>query len=283
MKKNLKSVDIANSVRMMRPLHEGTILLVEGGNDSLVYSSFINQRKCRLIIGHGKENVLGALEILDREAFLGVIAIIDTDFWKLDGLSPSSTNIFLTDTHDLETMILKSHAFNKILSEYGSVKKIEFINNKGVDIRTYLLQKIKIMGCFRWYSLRERLELNFEGLVFSRFVDKNTLKLDVLKMIKIVFDHSKRHELKAEALRNSLETFCQSSLDLWHICCGHDVVNLLLIGFQKVLGSHSSASLKSEEIERSFRLAYEEAYFRESELYKAIMKWQEHNGSFAVF
>lgn len=283
MKEYLKAVDIANNVRMMRPLHKGAILILEGCDDSRVYSRFINSNECKLVIGYGKDNALGALKILEKSNFLGVLAIVDSDFWKLDDVTPSSFNILFTDTHDLETMIIKSPAFEKILGEYGSEKKIKaFVKQAGADLRTALLERIKPMGCLQWYSLREELELDFEGLVFSKFVDKNTLILDVLRMIKTVINHSAKPKLDAKDIRDALQELCSNGHDLWHVCCGHDVVNFLTIGLLKVLGSHSSSTLKSDEVERSLRLAYEGAYFSETELYKALLYWQENNSPFSV-
>jgi hypothetical protein len=81
-------------------------------------------------------------------------------------------------------MIIKSPAFEKILDEYGSERKIKaFVKQAGADLRTALLKRIKPMGCLRWYSLKEELAFDFEGLVYSKFVDKNTLTLDVLRIL----------------------------------------------------------------------------------------------------
>ncbi len=139
------------------------------------------------------------------------------------------------------------------------------------------------MGCLRWYSLKEKLALDFEDLVFSKFVDKNTLQLDILKMIKTVINHSSKSSLKVKDIQDALEKLCSKHDDLWHVCCGHDIVHLLVIGFQKMLGSHSSSALKAEEIERSLRLSYEEAYFHTSELYQGLLNWQKNNSAFSIF
>jgi hypothetical protein len=101
-------------------------------------------------------------------------------------------------------------------------------------------------------------------------------------MIKTVINHSAKHELDAKDIRDALQELCSNGHDLWHVCCGHDVVNFLTIGLLKVLGSQSSSTLKSDEVERSLRLAYEGVYFSETELYKALLYWQENNSPLSV-
>ncbi|MDB9410237.1 hypothetical protein PN434_17260 [Microcystis aeruginosa CS-558/01A06] len=39
---------------------------------------------------------------------------------------PDSNHLFLTDEHDLEMMLIKSAAFDKLLKERGSEKKCSF-------------------------------------------------------------------------------------------------------------------------------------------------------------
>lgn len=101
---------IANSVRMKRLKHAGAFMLVEGEDDKKLLKNFVEKALCVIQIAHGKPNVLGALAILERDSFQGVLAIADADFAHLEGEPPHSPNLFWTDTHDLETMLLASPA-----------------------------------------------------------------------------------------------------------------------------------------------------------------------------
>ena len=282
MRKNLRAEDIANCVRMTRSMHKGTIMLVEGPHDSRVYSRFVNVSQCKVIVAHGKDNALDALESVEGTGFDGILAIVDRDFWKLDGFTPENTNVLLTDSHDLETMIVASPAFDKVLVEFGSEKKIESFRTKHSDIRSFVLLGVREIGCLRWYSLKENLSLDFEDLVFTKFVDKVSLRVDVPRMIKTVINHSGKHTLNCTKIFDMLGNMCDKNYDLWNICCGNDVVNFLKIGFIKVLGSHSAAKLKADDIGRALRLAYEETYFQQTELYQAMLHWQETHNTFVL-
>jgi len=93
-------------------MHVGAILLTEGTTDARVYGRFVNDAKCKLVPALGKDNAIGAISILENDRFCGVLAIIDTDFWRIDGITLNSPNILLTDTHDLESLILFSYLFS---------------------------------------------------------------------------------------------------------------------------------------------------------------------------
>ncbi len=122
MKRYLAPEDIANEIRIERRYpgkRSYTFLLVEGSTDERVYQHFIAKDRCQIIVAHGKENVINALAILEKDYFLGVLAIVDADFMVLEEKQPSSQNLFLTDMHDLELMIINSPAFEKVIRESG--------------------------------------------------------------------------------------------------------------------------------------------------------------------
>jgi hypothetical protein len=111
--------EIENEVRMQRQLHAGSFLVVEGDDDHRFWSSRVATCCCELVIGDGKPNVLGALERLDRTAIDGVLGIVDDDFDALEGRVLPSPNLVVTETHDLECLLLRSPALNRVLAELG--------------------------------------------------------------------------------------------------------------------------------------------------------------------
>jgi len=270
---------IANQVRMRRSSHKGSFLIVEGRSDKLVYERFIDGTNCEFSIASGKDNAVAAIRILEQDNFAGVLAIIDADFCRLELNLPSSSNLLLTDEHDLEMMLLKSLALDKVLSERGSEDKI---NNFGQDIRLTLLERGKKIGYLRWVSFKENLSLKFEELSFSRFIDKATLVIDTGKLIKAVKDHSQKFALREQDIQNSIETLEKAAYDPWQVCCGHDIICILSIGLSKVWGSWKTNEIRSDILERELRLAYEYAYFRSTQLYQSIQQWEVKNKPYQV-
>jgi len=270
---------IANQIRMRRSSHKGSFLIVEGRNDKLVYDRFIDDTKCEFSIASGKENAVAAIRILEQDNFAGVFAIVDADFCRLEGNLPSSSNLLLTDEHDLEMMLLKSLALEKVISERGSEDKI---NKFAQNIRLTLLERGKRIGYLRWVSLKDNLSLKFEELSFSKFIDKATLVIDTGKLIKAVKDHSQKFALREEDIQQSIETLKNNTHDPWQLYCGHDIICILSIGLSKVWGSWKTNEVRPDILERELRLAYEKSYFPSTQLYQSIQQWEINNKPYQV-
>ena len=130
MKEQLLPERIANDIRMARHAryHDKSFLLVEGPTDDLFYQRFVNIERCIIEVAHNKDNLLSVLDILEKSSVSGILAIVDTDFNILEGKSPASSNLLFTDTHDLETMILKSPALRNSCGNMD--QPIKLINSK---------------------------------------------------------------------------------------------------------------------------------------------------------
>ncbi|MBL8171029.1 MAG: DUF4435 domain-containing protein [Acidobacteria bacterium] len=284
MRELLDPVDIANEIRMDRSQHFGAFLLVEGSTDARVYRNFIRDTDCRIVIANNKINVIQVLEILERDSFVGILAIVDADFDRLEGQQPASPNLYFTDTHDLETLIIQSPALEKVLAELGSENKLaSFVARQGDDIRIILLKSGSHLGYLRWASLRQQLNLKFEGLAFGKFVDHDTLMIDEAKLVKTAKDHSSAHHLNEAEIRQQAQELKNESHDLWQACCGHDLVGLLSIGLRKTLGSNDTKKVEQEVVSRALRLAYEFIHFCSTQLYASVQSWQKANPPFQVF
>jgi len=282
--RDLLSVDrVANQIRLRRSIYSGTFLLVEGGSDKTFYERFVNKLACELVIVSGKPSsklrVITVLEILEKSSFQGMLAIVDADFDRLENLVYSSPNLLRTDTHDLETMLLNSPAFNTVVAEFGSEEKIAQFNR---DVRLALLETGMSVGYLLWISQCDRLNLTFDGITFSKFVDEQTLQIDELKLIREVKNKSQAFSLKDEDLQQRLVSQKSNNHDPWQVCCGHDLVEILSLGLRKALGSNKAADLESSSLERNLRLAYEEVYFRDTHLYLNIRTWESKNKPFKV-
>lgn len=272
---------VANEVRMMRSQYPGSFAIVEGPNDKIFYERFFDSHQCKLMVAEGKANVYEAIRILDEGGFHGALRIVDTDFDHLEGTPLRSSNTVRGDYHDVESMLIHSPALNHVLREFGSEEKIA--NFGGIDaIRQLLLRAASPLGCLRWHSQRTDLSLRFEGLQLGRVIDEKTLSVDQLQLIMTVKNHSQRHDLNQAELELAIQQLEEANHDLRQLCNGHDLVGLLSIGLRGAIGSQPALRVKSEELERALRLAYEAADFSASGLYKAIQEWEKQNPPFQV-
>jgi hypothetical protein len=274
----------ANAIRLRRSTFSGTFLLVEGSSDRVFYERFVDKAECVLISISGKPSsklkIIEVLRILGQENFQGILAIVDADFDHLQEIPPSFSNLFYTDSHDLETMLLQSPALEKVMAEFGSEEKV---SNFGQDVRLTLLQAGTPIGYLRWISQLDQLNLTFQDLIFSKFIDDKILKIDVAKLIQEVRNKSQVFALKNEDLQQRLINQCRDTHDPWQVCCGHDLVEILSLGLRKALGSANASDVKPDGLERSLRLAYEAVYFAKTQIYMSIRLWESENGQFNVF
>jgi hypothetical protein len=283
MREFLTHHDIANTIRMASSNHKGSFLVVEGETDSRTYENFIHSNECQVIVAHNKDNAIEATYLLDKDKKQGILTIVDADFLFLESILPSSDNILYTDTHDLETMILRTSSFDKLLREMGSKRKIsKFKETQGKDIRTILLDSGAIIGYLRWISKKDNLNLKFKGISFREFTDKDSISIDITKLITSVQNNSNRTGLFIPGLKSKIKMLVDQNHDQWHVCCGHDLINLLSIGLQKAIGSHNSNQVSQEILERQLRLSYERSFFRRTQLYQSIRQWEKQNRPYKI-
>jgi hypothetical protein len=269
---------------MLRSQRRGVFVLVEGESDVRLFKRLLDPRTCELLAVHGKANVLGAIALLDGDTFPGVLALVDADRDRVTGELPAGNNVLLTDTCDLESMLIESPAFDKVLTELGSETKIKgFEASTGCGVRERLVEIVRPLGALRLVSERETLGLDFKELAFGDFVTRKDLVLDPAQMVTTVKNKSQMPALDEAGLLAKVATVTGdraiSSRDLGN---GHDMVALLSLGLRAALGTRKHQEVTIEILERSLRLAYEEVFFRSSELCAAIGKWESRNTPYTV-
>jgi hypothetical protein len=214
-------------------------LITEAPTDQRFYKKFVIKGKCLVFcpdpngMNNGKEPVKALLKKLEENNLKGMLAIVDADFDRLDGKEPSSSNLLFTDTHDLETLLLKSPALEKILDEHASEKKCR---DFGKDIRSTLLEGGVLVGYLRWASLKHSYSLTFEGLDFKRFTSESTLAINLSQLVTTVKQKSQKFALKDDDIRAKMNVLKNDSHDKWDVCCGHDLVEILSFWITQDIG-----------------------------------------------
>lgn len=274
--------DKANEIRMRRTTFSGTFLLVEGVSDAVFYRRFIDRENCCVEVAVGKQRVIDILNSLDQHSFQGALGIVDADFDYLQKTRENSSNLFLTDTHDLETMMLAKGGFEKLLNEYTSDEKLPKFVKKHGDVRKIVLAAGMQVGYLRWVSQRNNLNLSFSNIKFGNFLDKETLQFDVRKFVQEVKNKSQAQALKSEDLQQQILAQQDDRHDPWQVCCGHDLMEILALAFCKAIGTFNTNEVTIDTLERSLRLAYEASWFPQTNLYREIQAWETGNCPFLV-
>ena len=261
-------------IKMTRTLHDGAFLVVEGADDVRFWRTRRHE-ECELIDGEGKPNVVGGLQRLDAEGHDGVLGVVDDDYDSLMGVSYGSRNLVATDAHDLECLLCRSSALDKVLAEFGSSSKIsQFERDTGVDARTGLLERALVFGRLRWAAVYFQLKVNPKAIRISRFVDIDTWTVDSEELARAVVPQG-----SSDVLTRSIAQLPLA--DPWYVARGHDMMELLRIGLMRVLGD-IGASTGTKQISQVLRAAISPGELRKTTLWMDIRAWEIENQSYPV-
>ncbi len=263
-------------VRFRRSNYHSAFIIVEGPSDLNFYNQVVLEDG--IVVASNKSMAIEILEILNKDNFLGVVAIVDKDFDKLREILPQADNLFFTDSHDLETLLIQSPALEKVLGELGSKKKI---NELGRGVRDVLLDAGCSIGYLRWISLQGALHLDFKNIQCRNFLDKKSLVLDESNLIKEVKNKSQKPGLNVNDLQKQVNQLRNPNHDRWQVCRGHDLVQIMSFGLTYAIGTRDHAEVTVESLERSLRLAYQSSYFSQTRLYSDLEHWQ-HQHSYQI-
>jgi hypothetical protein len=277
---------VANEVMMIRRVRKVVILVVEGSSDEKTFGKFMACLDSEFVIAWGKDNVLGAMAILDDEGVVGVLGVVDADFWHLDGESPSSPNVIVTDEHDIEMMMIRSKSFVHFIAEVASRTKLKrfLADLDAQDIRDILLERALPIGHLRRYSHIGKWNLQFNCLKFDTFVDRETISLNLEKLIEVVLALTSNSELDTGEVTSQVCALAEGcSDDPYQVCCGHDVMSILSIGLRKCIGSKSKEGASLEALESGLRMSYDSDCFRQTQLFESAKDWESRNVPYTVF
>jgi hypothetical protein len=272
--------DIEAEILMHRTTHKGSFLLVEGPDDRRFWLGRISsEADCQIIRADGKRNVVGAMEKLDARQFKGALGIVDDDCDSLEGQCYVSRNLLATDGRDLECLLLRSTALERLLAELGEPEKIRrFKQRSGVSVKARLIENGLAFGRLRWLSKRQGWGLDFDKqLTPSRFIDRKAWSIDEANLLATTAPQAGLPD--AEALRLLLDALPPA--DPWLICQGHDLVEILKLGLQEALGNLKPTYGK-DSLAGSLRLAFHAAELALTRLYREILGWEQTNVPYRI-
>jgi len=149
---------IAAQIRLLRQVHKGTVLILEGQDDAKIFDKFVDHSGCKTEVAFGKPNALKALDLLEDEGVLGVLAIVDSDFDRLLQTENNLENLYLTDLHDIDLTMFCSPALETYLREHGDKALLEKnFNDRSADVRARIMQACLPLACCRlepfWFEI----------------------------------------------------------------------------------------------------------------------------------
>ena len=253
------------------------IINVEGDSDINFYRWFTD-RRVELNQNNGKSAAIEAVAIAIRANKKGIVAIVDSDFDHILKIGPDK-NVFRTDTHDIETMMLKEDLLRFSDPNLRDISKSS--NLSFDDIWNHILDIGMRIGKLRLISTEKNMNLNFKEA--ERQLDKD--EIIAFKNNQIVFDVNKYinycvpyYSGRNELIRDIKETLERDKreFDIWQICRGHDLSLIISIFYSKrMLGKRN---VSRDEIENLIHSNYIiSRKIKKTVLYQSIKDWQIEN------
>jgi ribosomal protein S8 len=278
---------VANAI-MMDNSFKGFYLVVEGVKDYNLFSKFFDKNNVKIKEAFGCEKVKSVLEILKREGYSNRFGIIDSDFGKILNVNHNVDGLFITDSHDIEVMIIKTNALESVLRIFTSAEKIEnFERRRNQTIRSVIMELGAEIGYLKLAHKIYDLGLIFkphspEGnqIRYRDFIDeRDNLRFKgraSLVQTLLNYSNNKTPNLKSEQeITERLNEIAAQSYDIEQLVNGHDLTNILYLLIKKVFVSTSRMLNDFNAIESSLTLAYEYEDFKQTDLYSKIKSFED--------
>ncbi len=268
-------------------------VVVEAKSDEDLFGAHFRQ-DCIFFCFGGWEKVAKTIQLVNQYNIQGIVGIIDADFRRVLGIDITEENLFLTDFHDSEMMLIESFVWEKILHHCADTRKtakgtggklLTFKAKHQKSIKEFILEVLKPLSILRLLNEKEELGLKFrtqkkndyDYVKYFKFISKDDLNfIGLEQLIKTVEDKSQKQGFfkNRPDLRSKLEELLTEDFDLKELTNGHDVLNVLSLALEKVI---ASKKVKADELSKMLIVAYRFEDFQKTNLYLALKKWEENN------
>lgn len=245
-------------------------ILVEGDSDIRLFRKLFDTDSCNVeFLPGGKGKLEEGIATLLAENHELIIGIKDADFHHLQAEETFDiANVFLTDYHDVEMMMLaQKEVVQALLYEYTDLEK-----STHLACRDTILEAIKIISCFKWLNIREVLKFKFEGVGFQDLLSfLNSNDFDIEQYIQRILSNSSNTLLTDIAkIKEKINELAIKQVDLLQITNGHDALKSFAVFLRE---KYPRKGLSDENIASSLRIASSLSIFKRTELYQQINEW----------
>ena len=239
-------------------------VVVEGDHDILAYEIIFNEDECHFEQFCGKENAIMVMAEVNKIKPERAIAILDNDLDQLQG-KRYPDNVFFCDAHDIDAQMFLSDTYYRVAREYYT-KSNTSSKQKMSDIRTQIKEFSRPLSIMRVVS--DELKLHFAFKASEKhpkaFPYKDLLKLNHHEcvylgddnLVKVTCQYRNQGiKLDQNTITQKVKAIAQRGYDDSMLLHGHDLMNMmgqLVIRY----GRAKATAVCSDELERSFRLAY---------------------------
>ena len=280
---------VAETILIKSAGDNNAFLIVEGDIDKKFYNRFVCDQERVLkadvsaiffdinINGGKKDKVIEAIKIVNEEGRKGIVGIIDSDFDNLNNV-PLIENLYRTDTHDLESMLLKSEkSLKKVLDRYCNADNL-IPDTHISSIQNILLDISKYIGYALWCSNECQWMIDFEGFPINKFIDEKC-DFDLNEACKHLKRKSSDDTLSMGTIELEVIKKISEKWDLWQVCRGKEMLRVLA---EYIRHNIRSGTYSGDNLRDDFLLAFDNEDFKNTNLYNSMKTWEQNNRYYSL-
>ena len=250
------------------------IIVVEGEDDEKALKNFFNLQTVEFTCASNCLKVKDAMQIVSTDNQLKdcVIGIKDADFDHINQIKNNIANLMITDTHDMETLMLTPKVCKRICWET--------INQAYPNLSFEAMTSLKNLSYLRYYN--DKIILNGkgsdkEGIKFKgiKIADVTSHCVqDVLQRVKDNGNFKKTSYPDLDTINLFISQNPIDDEDLTLFTNGHDLVYAI----RDILHSKDEAAkaYSDKSIATMIRMSYSKEEFEKTNLYKDIDNWNNN-------
>lgn len=260
---------IANLVQMFRtPKYvQKIVVVVEGSDDKKLFSRFFKEERSYIHPIGGNIKFTSILDELNNTYESRFIVLKDADFDHLNRIHYPYPNMFLTDMHDTETMMINEDTIKNICCEFlCPTPPSEFIEK--------LYGDLKALSYLKWYNSVKGIRLNFKILKLTDIYngDIPTELHDILSKLYANEANFSKEKITIE----QIGVFISSQKEVYPLLLvnGHDLCEAVVVALKK-LGVKEN--IKKDNVSRCLRSSYTHGHFKSTRMFGLIDQWSMAN------
>ncbi len=246
------------------------IAVVEGPDDKKVFDRFLNNDVVDIVPIGGKEQIKKLFSLLDSKYSKCFFAIKDADFDHIIGHEYDYSNLFRTDFHDMEIMMMTDYFYEALIAECLNGKRERLTDLKEVDSEISIISWLKLT-CVK---LNKPIDFKTCNLSKCHYSGNNSINYeDCFNALCIKPSNVSIGIPTKEEINSIKDDYSHATLN--QINNGHDVCDGII---QKCIYlSNNSDILSKKVLVAILRASYTFPLFAKTQLYKDLSIWASNS------
>lgn len=264
-------------MKAIKPENQDKVVVWVEGKDWRVYRGFFDPDK---IIEAGKvgckQIIEGHRKLKSKEPNKKSIVIVDSDFNRLEGKDlDADPNIFYTDGHDVEMMMMMSKKVRHRLSiTFEFAKDCEHYFDE-------VFHDLHLLSYFKWYDHHHKRCYSYKPLGKVQQSQENLHNLEWIEnklhaCSKLQWESSNHSTPFVPIAVDDVRKFINehAPVDRYEITNGHDFYNRLCLHIKKM---NKEYTRDEDSLKDSVLTSFDNEQFEKTKLHKSLRSWCDKN------